>query len=60
MIDPSTSSNPEFFKTLHTSIEWLVDFEEKVLKGNVLHKMQVVDANYTQLVSNCLNYNLTK
>ena len=56
MIDPSTSSNPEFFKTLHTSIEWLVDFEEKVLKGSVLHIMQVVDANYTQLVSNCLSF----
>ena len=51
MIDPSSSSNPEFFKTIHTSIEWLVDFEEKVLKGSVLHKMQVNDEKYTQLVS---------
>ena len=43
MPDPTSQSNYLQIVTQHAVLDWVVDFEQKIISGSVVHKMKVND-----------------
>jgi len=42
--DPTTQSNYLDIYTVHISLDWLVDFDKKVISGSATHKLTVASS----------------
>ena len=56
--DFSTNSNYENFDIPQINIEWEVDFEQKVISGNVVHNVQVLFLSLSHMLNKYLFFRL--
>lgn len=50
MGDPTTQSNYLQIASEHVSLEWAVDFDQRVITGSALHRLLVKEVDVKQLV----------
>jgi len=42
--DPTTQSNYLDVYTTHISLDWLVDFDKKIISGSAIHKLTIASS----------------
>jgi len=52
--DPTTQSNYHQISTRHFSLNWSIDFCEKVISGSVTHELAVHESNLVEVM--CVRY----
>ena len=50
-LDPNSFSEPDRIQTVHSSIDWKVDFNTKKLSGSVTHRFEVLESELSEIVS---------
>jgi len=48
--DPTTQSNYSDVYTTHISLDWLVDFDKKVVSGSATHKLTVASSGVKEVM----------
>lgn len=52
--DPTTQSNYDQISTTHFSLNWSIDFSERVIRGSVAHELAVHESNLKEVM--CVRY----
>lgn len=52
--DPTSQSNYHQISTKHFSLDWSIDFYEKVIKGSVTHELTVHESDLEEVM--CVRY----
>jgi leukotriene-A4 hydrolase len=48
--DPTTQSNYLDIYTTHISLDWLVDFDKKIISGSATHKLAVASSSVNEVM----------
>ncbi|KAL9927634.1 leukotriene A-4 hydrolase-like [Glossina fuscipes fuscipes] len=59
-IDPTSYAEPELITTLHSVLNWKVDFEKKCLRGSVMHHFKAFQKNITAILLDVRNVKILK
>uniref|UniRef100_A0A1B0G0X7 Peptidase M1 leukotriene A4 hydrolase/aminopeptidase C-terminal domain-containing protein n=1 Tax=Glossina morsitans morsitans TaxID=37546 RepID=A0A1B0G0X7_GLOMM len=59
-IDPTSYAEPELVTTLHSVLNWKVDFEKKYLKGSVMHHFKALQKDLPAILLDVRNMKILK